>query len=123
MSPSVLVVDDNVDLAENVAEVLASEGFESVAVDSPGRAIEAVGRRSFDFVVLDVRMPGMDGIELHERLAPHLTHTRFVYMTAYATDDRLSAASRAGASAILSKPFPPRALLDALRAPGSKNGT
>lgn len=115
MSPCVLVVDDNAALAENVADILESEGFEAVSVDSPAHALEAALGRSFDAVVLDVRMPGMDGIELRERLRESQPDATFVFMTAFATDERLEAARRSGVGGILAKPFGPDTLIRLLK--------
>lgn len=115
MSPCVLVVDDNVALAENVADILESEGFEAVPVDSPANALEAARGRSFDAVVLDVRMPGMDGIELRERLRESQPDATFVFMTAFASDERLEAAKRSGVGGILNKPFGPDTLIRLLK--------
>lgn len=121
MTLSVLVVDDNVALAENVADILESEGFEAVPVDSPAHALEAARGRTFDAVVLDVRMPGMDGIELRERLRESQPDAAFVFMTAFATDERLDAARRSGVEGILSKPFGPDTLIRLLRScPGHR---
>lgn len=115
MSARVLVVDDNAALAENVADILESEGFEAIPVDSPANALEAAQGRSFDAVVLDVRMPGMDGIELRERLRESQPDATFVFMTAFATDERLDAARRSGVEGILAKPFGPDTLIRLLR--------
>jgi CheY-like chemotaxis protein len=114
-SPRVLVVDDNIALAENIADILECEGFEATPVESPRIALETASRRVFDCVLLDVRMPEMDGIELRERLRASQPVAEFVFMTAYASDERLDAARRSGAAGILAKPFGPEALLRLLR--------
>jgi CheY-like chemotaxis protein len=115
VSPCVLVVDDNAALAENIADILVNEGFDAISVDSPLAAIDRARERRFDCVLLDVRMPGMDGIELRERLRTSLPSASFVFMTAYATDERLEAARRSGIAGILAKPFRPEALVSLLR--------
>jgi len=120
MSPRVLVVDDNLELAENVAELLDGEGFDAVPVDSPREALARAAKSSFDCVVLDVRMPGMDGIELRERLRESQPGASFVFMTAFATDDRLEAARRSGVVGILAKPFRPDSLVQLLRSSGHR---
>lgn len=108
---AVLVVDDNVDLAENVTDILESEGFDAVCTTSPEAALrEAAGRR-FDCVVLDVRMPGMDGIELRERMRERQPGACFVFMTAYASDERLAEARSSGILGVLPKPFVPESLV------------
>ncbi|NLY93834.1 MAG: response regulator [Myxococcales bacterium] len=115
MSPRVLVVDDNVDLAENVADILECEGFEAVCSTSPEEALRQVSGEDFDCVVLDVRMPGMDGVELLARIRERLPRAGFVFMTAYATDERLNAAQRSGVLGVLAKPFGPDSLVSLVR--------
>lgn len=115
MSASVLVVDDNVDLAENVADILESEGFEAVCTGSPEDALRRVEARAFDCVILDVRMPGMDGVELRERMRGALPSACFVFMTAYAADERIEAARSSGVLGVLQKPFGPDALVSLVR--------
>jgi CheY-like chemotaxis protein len=115
MSATVLVVDDNSDLAENVADILESEGYVAVYSTSPEDALERVARRPFDCVVLDVRMPGMDGVELRERMRPALPEACFVFMTAYAADERLAEAHRSGILGVLAKPFGAESLLELVR--------
>jgi CheY-like chemotaxis protein len=115
MSATVLVVDDNFDLAENVADILESEGFEAVYTSSPEDALVKVSHQSFDCVVLDVRMPGMDGVELRERMRETLPRACFVFMTAYAADERLAAAHHSGILGVLAKPFGAASLVELVR--------
>lgn len=120
MTQHVLVVDDNLDLAENVAELLEASGFVAVAVDSPFAALSIAAKQSFDCVVLDVRMPKMDGIELRERLRACQPEAAFVFVTAFAADERLEAARRSGVAGILAKPFRPETLVALLRPCGPR---
>jgi CheY-like chemotaxis protein len=111
-----LIVDDNLELAENLAEILRDRGDEAeVAGDGPA-ALALVRPGRFDAVLTDMRMPRMGGAELvHElrRLDPGLAA---VVVTAYARDDALAAASREGLLAILPKPPPLAQLLALLQA-------
>lgn len=111
MAPTVLVVDDNVSLAENLSEILTDSGFESTCVGSPKEALAAVEQRAFDVVLLDMRMPEMDGVALHALLSKSMPRASFILMTAFASDERIGAARAAGIRDILSKPFAPGALL------------
>jgi CheY-like chemotaxis protein len=120
MTATVLVVDDNVDLAENVADILESEGFTAVCTSSPEDALRRVANRAFDCVVLDVRMPGMDGIELRERMRESLPTACFVFMTAYAADERLDAARSSGILGVLAKPFGADSLVKLVRSCGAR---
>jgi CheY-like chemotaxis protein len=113
--PRALIVDDNRPLAENLAEILSGEGYEVLVCDRPEAAMSACERDEFDVALLDVRMPGMDGVELHRALAVRAPRAHFVLMTAYSEDARIAAALAAGVRAVLPKPIPIRMLLDVLR--------
>ncbi|HEU4383279.1 MAG TPA: response regulator [Anaeromyxobacteraceae bacterium] len=101
-----LVVDDNRDLAENLAEILSDEVAEaSVALSGP-QALELVGRTRFDALVTDMRMPDMGGAELVHavrRLDPGLPA---LVITGYSEDRSLAAARHEGLLAVLEKPIP-----------------
>jgi CheY-like chemotaxis protein len=114
----ILVVDDNTQLAENVAEILQDEGHEVVVAASGADALQVVeeGPHCMDAALLDVRMAEMDGVELLERLHARCPKTLYVMMTAFSVDERLARARSLGASEILAKPFAPDALLHALHA-------
>jgi CheY-like chemotaxis protein len=114
----ILVVDDNTELAENVAELLEDEGHEVLLAACGLDAIRVMSeqRECIDAALLDVRMEGMDGVELLERLHERCPGTLYVMMTAFSRDERLARARDLGASEILSKPFAPDALLHALHA-------
>jgi CheY-like chemotaxis protein len=112
MSSSVLIVDDNRALAENLAEILEDGGYDATCAATPADALVLTEKQSFDVVLLDVRMPGMDGVELHGILRPRMPSTRFVLMTAFATDERIGVARAAGIKDVLSKPFGPATLIN-----------
>jgi CheY-like chemotaxis protein len=111
-----LVVDDNRDFAENLAEILRDGGDEVAVAASGAEAIELARRTRFDALVTDMRMPLMDGARLvHEirRLDPGLAA---VVVTAHAREDALAAARAEGLLAVLPKPVPLPALLALLGA-------
>ncbi|MEM1418866.1 MAG: response regulator, partial [Myxococcota bacterium] len=58
----ILVVDDNRELAENLGEILEEAGHVPVVVDHPAGALAATEAQRFDLILLDVRLPGMDGV-------------------------------------------------------------
>jgi len=110
-----LVVDDNRDLAENLAEILADGGAEAAVASSGREALEQVGRTRFDALVTDMRMPVMGGADLvhaARRLDPGLPA---LVITGYAQDQALAAARREGLLAVLEKPVPLQRLLALLR--------
>jgi CheY-like chemotaxis protein len=114
MSKLVLIVDDNRALAEGLAEILEADGYQIRIFDDPLVALHEGLTMPFDVALIDVRMPGMDGVALQERLMAAHPRARFVLMTAYADDQRISQGLAAGASAVLSKPVPIAKLFQAL---------
>jgi CheY-like chemotaxis protein len=110
-----LIVDDNRELAENLGEILETEGHEPVVVTDPLKALELARGSSFDAAILDVRMPVMDGIELHRRLFELMPCTVFMLMTAYTRDERIDEALAAGVETVLTKPLDIEAALQTIR--------
>jgi DNA-binding response OmpR family regulator len=116
----ILIVDDNRALAEGLAEILEAEGYQIRIFDDPQVALQEALSMPFDVALLDVRMPGMDGVTLQQQLMASHPHARFVLMTAYADDQRISQGLAAGASAVLPKPVPIAKLFEALGEQGSR---
>ena len=109
--PRILIVDDNHDLADNLAELLEHEGYTVETAYSGERAIELATGSVFDAILTDVRMPGISGVELIKRLRSFHGSTSFLLMTAHSSDAVLSEAVRAGVRAVLTKPVDMERLL------------
>lgn len=60
--PRILLVDDEVAFANNVLKLLSKRGYDVIAVNDGASAIRTIGEKEFDVVILDMKMPGMDGI-------------------------------------------------------------
>lgn len=104
MKKRVLIVDDNHALADNLAELLEDEGYATLTAYSGEQAVEVAAGHPFDIVLTDIRMPGMNGVELVKRLSTINERAIFLLMTAYTSDAMLGEALRAGVRAILNKP-------------------
>jgi two-component system response regulator AtoC len=107
MSERVLVIDDDESLRESLVLVLAAEGFEVVGVADGESALARVEGSIFDVVLCDVRMPGVDGLELLPQLVRRLPGSTVILMSAYGTDDLALEAMKRGAYDYLAKPFRP----------------
>src|SRR6266542_6340025 len=118
---SYLVVDDNRDFAENLAEILRDRGDE-VAIAENGRdAAEMVRKRRFDAILTDMRMPLMGGAELVHEIRRVDPGAPALVITAHAGDDAIEAARREGLLAVLPKPVEVPRLL-ALLASARRDG-
>lgn len=106
----ILVVDDDPLSREFLSEAARSQGYRAEAVASPEQALERVRTREYDVVVTDLRMPGMDGLELIRRIAEVAPGLATVLITAHGTVESAVEAMRLGASDFLLKPVTPEAL-------------
>jgi DNA-binding NarL/FixJ family response regulator len=117
--PRVLLVDDHPAVLRQAAAVLAGE-FEVVDALPDGRTLlEAVVDRRPDLVVLDITLPGRDGLELARLLAAHATPPGVVMLTVHADPDYARAALAAGAAGYVVKSRLATDLVPALRAAGA----
>jgi two-component system nitrogen regulation response regulator GlnG len=101
----VLVADDEPSIRFVLREVLEAEGHEVTDVDNGASAAELLGSRSFDLAFLDIRMPGMTGLEVLEQIRSTGTDTAIVIITAQNTMDNAVEAMKRGALDYLAKPF------------------
>lgn len=116
-SGRVLVVDDNAQNRLLAEGSLVDEGYGVVLAASGSEAIDAFARESFDCVLLDVRMPGMDGFEVCRvlRRMPRGEGTSILFLTALRDIDTFEAAHLAGGDDFLTKPLSPAELVVRVR--------
>jgi two-component system response regulator MtrA len=111
----VLVVEDDRSVQEVAGLVLERAGFEVVAADDGPSALDLLGRRAFDAVVLDVMLPGMSGFEVCRRIRQE-TAVPIVMLTARSDADDIVTGLELGADDYLTKPFEPKVLAARVRA-------
>ncbi|MBN1362468.1 MAG: response regulator [Sedimentisphaerales bacterium] len=101
----VLIVDDEMNLRRTLAEILHDEGFEVTTAATGEEAVRLCAESRFEVVLMDVRMPGMDGVEAFRRIRRHQERTRVILMSAFSGEDLKETALDEGAVAFLSKPL------------------
>jgi FixJ family two-component response regulator len=95
--------------------LLRAAGFTAKAFSSAPEFLARGGGDAYGCVILDVRMPGMDGLALQEKLSSLGSRMSVICITAYADDGAEERAMRNGAKAFLRKPFSEGTLLEAIR--------
>ena len=89
----VLLVDDEQELVETLAERLIIRGIEARWVTSGNGALELIDRENFDIAVLDVKIPGVNGINLRKMMKEKNPEMKFIFMTGHGSQDDFAAGS------------------------------
>ncbi len=101
----ILIVDDEKNMRKTLADILHDEGYDVTVAATGDEAVELCSKNSFDVVLMDVRMPGIDGVEAFRRIRRHREGVRVILMSAYDVAQLKEAALDEGAIAFLSKPL------------------
>jgi DNA-binding response OmpR family regulator len=113
--PKIFVVDDDRDFAEGLADVLELRGYEVDLAFSGEEAIAKFKENDYDITFMDVRLPGMNGVESLRTLRRLKPGARVVMMTGYSVPQLLDEALDEGAWAVLQKPFDMEQVLEMVR--------
>lgn len=102
----ILVADDDPGMARTLCDILRRRGWTATEVHSGEAAVEAATKQRFAAVLMDVRMPGISGVEAFRVIREAQPQTPVILMTAYAAPELLAAAEHEGVLQILPKPLP-----------------
>lgn len=105
MSERILVVDDETTIRYLLENVLSHQGYQVSVAQDGNQALEELQRSSFDLILTDLKMPGMDGLELLRRARSLFPETEVVVLTGHATVETAVQAMKEGAHTYLTKPF------------------
>lgn len=114
--PLISVVDDDDSVRESLRGLIRSVGFQVKVFASAEEFLNSDALRNTDCLILDVRMPGMNGLELQRQLAASHCEIPIIFITAHGDEDVRSRALNGGAVEYLLKPFSEEALLKAIDA-------
>lgn len=103
----ILVVDDDPVVGKSFNRVLSGKGYVVITAHDGPEALKHLAEGDFDVVFTDIRMPGMDGIEVAERVKARRPWTPVVIVTGYGSEDNEERAKAAGVAAFLRKPLSP----------------
>lgn len=113
--PTLLFIDDEPRLLGIFRKYYSAKNFRALTAESGGEGLKIARREKPDLIVLDIRMPEMDGIETLKRLRKKDKNTKVIMLTAYGTADYLRVTSDLGISDFISKPFNLGALLGVIQ--------
>ena len=109
--PRILIVDDDPDIVANLADILDDLGYTTDTAHSPEDALLKLKSNEhhpndggYDLCLLDFRMPGLDGVQLYQRAQVYHPKLRAIMITAFAGDDGIERATKAGVWQVLQKP-------------------
>ncbi len=105
MSARILIVDDERTIRHTLSTVLEEEGFQTDIAENGDMALQKIRERDFDLVITDLRMPGMEGLELLEKIKLMAPRTSVMIITAYGSLESAIQALRLGAYDYIVKPL------------------
>lgn len=106
-----LVVDDDIDTCANLADILCDIGYDVQTAPDAATALRTLGQQAFDIVLLDLKLAGMDGLQLYRELKRRSASTVAILITGFADVETRDRAEQLGVWRILSKPVDVPALL------------
>ncbi len=111
----ILVIDDEPIVRISCERTLAPEGYNVTVAASGKEGLEMLEKETFGLVLLDLKMPDMDGIEVLDNIKKKWPDTKVVMVTGYSTVDTAVQALRFGAFNFIEKPFTPDTLIKAVK--------
>ena len=104
-SLSILIVDDHPGMRMTLKDILETEDYSVEVVPSGKEAIDRCEQKNFDVILMDVRMPDLNGVEAYRQIKNFAEGTRVIMMSAYSMEDLKKTAIQEGAIAFLQKPL------------------
>jgi len=109
-----LLIDDDEWIRDSMSLFFEGEGCDLLAVETAEEGMEKLERQEYDIIIVDYRLPGMDGLEFIERIRNSHPNVLTLLITAYGTKEILTKATHVGVQGFIDKPFTIKTLEDAL---------
>jgi diguanylate cyclase (GGDEF)-like protein len=113
--PVILIVDDRIEDRETLRDILDGKGYRTVLAKDGYEAVGFAQKGNFDVILLDIKMPGMDGVETLERIKEFRPEAGIIMITAYSMEEFVEESLRKGAYTCLFKPIDVGKMLDAIQ--------
>jgi two-component system, NtrC family, response regulator AtoC len=101
----ILIIDDEDSMRHMISVILKKEGYETVALSDAAKALQTLEGEDYDFILCDIKMPGMTGLEFLKALKDRKSDQTVIMMSAYGTIDTAIECMKLGAYDYISKPF------------------
>ena len=101
----ILIVEDDPKMNQGLLHILSTQGYDARSVDAGEKALEKIRQIQYDLVVTDLKLPGIDGMDLLKAVKAYDPTILFLMITAYGTVDTAVAAMKHGAEDYILKPF------------------
>ena len=108
---SILIVDDDTGITETLEDILKTFNIHTLTANSGSQAIELFKEHNIDLILMDIKMPGMNGVEVLKQIKAIRPEIPVIMMTAYTMHDLVAESLREGAFLVLNKPFKIKYLL------------
>ncbi|MFB0528254.1 MAG: response regulator [bacterium] len=102
---NILIVDDEIDLLETLGDIFESKGYNVTMVEDGNKALELLRKKYFDIVLMDLKMPGISGVESFREVKTLHPSAAIIMMTAGSVREEIKEAMGAGVDAVVDKPF------------------
>jgi DNA-binding NtrC family response regulator len=112
---SLLIVDDEESVRDSLLNWFIEDGYRAESAENAGKALKMLDSGSFDIILADIKMPGMDGLEMMKRIKLLQPESIIIIMTAFASVDTAVRALKEGAFDYITKPFDPDDLTHLVR--------
>jgi FixJ family two-component response regulator len=121
--PRIAVIDDDESVRESVGGLVESVGYEAIVFESAEEFLKSPNIDQVNCLIVDVRLPGISGLQLYSRINAGTRRIRTIFITAHIDEPACAWAMEAGAVAFLYKPFQAKALLNAVRIAAAETRT
>lgn len=116
MKTKILIIDDHPAIRTTMQDVMKNEGFETMIAESGQEAIDIYKSAYFDFVLMDMQMPDMKGVEAYKRMLENKQqHAKFIFISAFSSPELEDEAHELGCIAFLQKPIRVEQVIEIIR--------
>ena len=110
----ILLIDDDEWIRDSLGLYFEDEGCQLLALETAEEGIEALKGQNYDIIMVDYRLPGMDGLEFLKRIQKTQSHALKILITAYKSEGVVSAALKMGIQDFIEKPFTTKTIEESL---------